>query len=293
MAFDVIVIGHVAVDVNIFPWGIVENMLGGAPTYSGLSLVALKKSVGTVTKVGGDFLEKFPPIYSKLGLDTEGIMVAGENTTTFENTYDENGKRTQICKHRAPPISPDDIPGDYLDAKSFYFSPIVNEVTPELIKSVKNDSNVVMLDPQGILREIGNDGKVSVKPRELGGYLKYVDIVKIGMDELGILGENVGKAMKKLKAAGPKIVIATKGGDPLLVLSDSGLFKLTPLKVDAKDTTGAGDVFGAAFLSRYLLSRKIEEAAKFATAAAGLKVRYRGAIGFPSEQEVLAAVSKL
>ncbi len=293
MAYDVIVVGHVAIDVNKFPWGVVENVLGGAPTYSGLALVALKKSVGVSSKIGLDFTEKFPPIYGKLGLDTEGIIVAGEYTTTFENTYDEKGKRTQICKHMTPPIAPDDIPGEYSDAKGFYFSPIVNEVTPELVKSVKKSSNVVMLDPQGILREIGKDGRVTVRPRELGGYLKYVDIVKIGMDELGILGDNVEDSMKKLRAAGPKIVIATKGGEPLIVLSEEGTLKLTPLKVDAKDTTGAGDVFGAAFLSKYLISRNVSETAKFATAAAGLKVRYRGPIGFPSEQEILQAVTKL
>jgi len=290
--FDVVVIGHVAIDVNKLPWGVIENALGGAPTYAGLALVALRRGVGMVSKVGADFLEKFPPIYSKLGLDTEGMMVAGEHTTTFENTYDEVGNREQVCPHRAPPITPDDIPDGYMDSNAFYISPIANEVGPEVLKTVKKKSNLVMLDPQGILREF-KSGRVEVKPKDLGEYLKYTDIVKIGMEEAKILKWDTDKALESIKAAGPRIVMVTRGPEQATVLSDEGIFKINPLKVDAKDMTGAGDVFGAAFLTRYSSMRDVIGSTRFATAAAGLKVRYKGPIGFPSESEILEAVRRL
>ncbi|MEM3401770.1 MAG: PfkB family carbohydrate kinase [Candidatus Hadarchaeales archaeon] len=293
MSFDVVVVGHVAIDVNVFPWGIIENILGGAPTYSGFTLVNLKRSVGFSAKVGLDFLEKFPPIYGKLGLDNEGMIVAGEHTTTFQNIYDESGRRTQICRHMAPPITPEDIPNEYLGATSFYVSPIANEVDHELLHHLKRNSNLVMLDPQGILREIGADGKVTVKPRDLGRYLKYVDIVKLGMDEAAVLGSTPEDSMRKIMEAGPEVVILTKGGAPSLVLSREGLVKVNPLKVVAKDMTGAGDVFGAAFLHRFMSTRDVVEAAKFGTAAAGLKIRFRGPVGFPSEKEVEEAAKTI
>ncbi|MDI6884318.1 MAG: PfkB family carbohydrate kinase [Hadesarchaea archaeon] len=293
MAFDVVVVGHVAIDVNILPWGVIENALGGAPTYAGLAFAALRQSVGVVSKVGADFPEKFPPIYSKLGLDTEGILVAGEYTTTFENTYDEAGNRRQVCKHVAPKLSPDDIPDAYFDAAGFYISPIANEVTPEVLKVVKRKSNLVMFDPQGILREISKDGRVEVKPRDLSDFLKHVDVVKIGKEEARVLKGDVEAALRIIRAAGPKIAILTKGGEPSVVLSDEGLVKVNPLKVDVKDMTGAGDVFGAAFLTRYMATRDILESTKFAVAAAGLKIRYKGPTGFPSEAEILEAMKKL
>jgi sugar/nucleoside kinase (ribokinase family) len=293
MAFDIVVVGHVAIDVNVFQWGIVENMLGGAPTYSGLALVALKRSVGTVSKVGRDFLERFPPIYSKLGLDTEGILVSGAHTTTFENTYDEEGNRTQVCKHAAPPILPQEVPQAYLNAKGFYISPIVDEVGPDLLKSIKKGSNLVMFDPQGTLREIASDGRVTVKKKDLSEHLRHVDIVKVGKEEAALLGDDVEEALKKLRAAGPEVVIFTRGGESLLVLSDGGMVEVSPLRVDVKDVTGAGDVFGAAFLSRYMSTRSVLESVRFATAAAGLKIRYKGPIGFPSEEEVLEAMVRL
>jgi sugar/nucleoside kinase (ribokinase family) len=220
-------------------------------------------------------------------------MVAGEHTTTFENRYDEAGNRVQACPHRAPQITSDDMPADYLDAKSFYISPIANEVGPEFLKSFKKKSNLVMLDPQGILREFQKDGRVEIKPKDLDEYLKYADIVKIGKEEAIILEGNVDKALESIKAAGPKIVILTKGGEQATVLSDEGIFKINPLKVDARDMTGAGDVFGAAFLARYSSTLDVAGSAKFATAAAGLKVRYRGPTGFPSEPEILEAMKRV
>ena len=293
MQFDVVVVGHVAIDVNILPWGIIENVLGGAPTYAGLEFAALRKNVGVVAKVGTDFLEKFPPIYSKLGLDTEGMLVAGEFTTTFENTYDEAGNRRQVCKHVAPKFSPDDIPDAYADAAGFYVSPIANEVTPEVLKAIKKRSNLVMLDPQGILREIGGDGRVEVRPRDLTEFLKHVDVVKIGKEEARVLKGDVEEALEGIRAMGPKVVILTKGGEPSIALSDEGLIKVNPLKVDVRDMTGAGDVFGAAFMTRYMATRDVLGSTKFATAAAGLKIRYKGPTGFPSEGEILEVMNRL
>ncbi|MFH1822039.1 MAG: PfkB family carbohydrate kinase [Methanobacteriota archaeon] len=293
MPFDIIVIGHVAIDVNVLPWGIIENALGGAPTYSGLQFAALKQRVGIVSKVGVDFPEKFPPIYGKLGLDTEGIFVAGEYTTTFENTYDEEGNRTQVCKHIAPKISPDDIPNDYFDAKAFYVSPIANEITPEVLKSIKRKSNLVMFDPQGVLRVVGADGRVEVKARDLSEFLGHVDMVKLGREEARVLGGDVEKGLRSIRDMGPEVVIFTKGGEQTIVLSDEGQIKINPLKVEARDMTGAGDVFGASFLTRYLATRDVLSSVRFAVAAAGLKIRYKGPTGFPSEQEVLEAVQGL
>lgn len=293
MPFDVIVIGHVAVDVNVLPWGVIENALGGAPTYSGLQFAALKQEVGIVSKVGLDFPEMFPPIYSKLGLDTEGIYVAGEHTTTFQNTYSESGDRTQICKHIAPKISPDDIPSDYLDAKAFYVSPIANEVAPEVLKAIKRKSNTVVFDPQGALRIVGADGRVEVRPRDLSEFLKHVDIVKLGREEARILKGDVEIGMRSIRDMGPSVVILTKGGEQTMVLSDDELIRLNPLKVEARDMTGAGDVFGAAFLTKYMATQDVQSSAKFAVAASGLKIRYKGPTGFPSEREILEAVKHL
>jgi len=291
LEFDFLVVGHVAIDVNVFPWGIVENVLGGAPTYSGIFLAGLGKRVALLSKVGLDFTEIFPPIFGKLGLDTEGLLVAGEHSTTFRNEYDEHGNRVQFCKHLAPPIQPSDIPSYYNNFLGVYVSPLGNEVTPELLAELKKRTRYLMMDLQGLLRKIDPDGRVRLQAADLDPYLRYVDIVKIGKDELAAFpGSSAREIAEKLKRAGPSISIITQGEKGCLLLDEKGPREFPALPVQVRDHTGAGDVFGAAFLYRYTETRDSDAAAKFANAAAGLKIRYRGAVGFPSLEEILRAV---
>ncbi len=293
MKLDVIVVGHVAIDVNVLPWGIVENVLGGAPTYAGLALIALKKSVGIVSKVGLDFVEAFPPVYSRMGMDTEGIYVSGERSTRFKNIYNEKGDREQFCEYVAPHIMPQDIPEFYKMARSFYVSPIANEISVDLLKEVKRDDNLVMLDPQGLFRKV-EEGKVSIIPREdLKDFLKYVDIVKVGKDELKAFKGAPIDVLRELVEMGSRIAIVTQGEKGCTIISEEGLYEVGSLKVDVKDLTGAGDVFGAAFLAKHLDGQDAVSSAKFACTAAGLKIRYKGPVGFPSEAEVLKHLPNL
>jgi sugar/nucleoside kinase (ribokinase family) len=288
----IVIVGHVAIDTNKFSQGMIESAIGGAPTYAGLALAALRKKVGVVAKIGVDFTELFPPIYSKMGLDTEGILVSGEYTTAFENIYDEKGNRTQLCRHVAPEITPDDIPTSYLEAKGFYVSPLADEVTLETMKKIKGD-NLVVMDPQGLFRQIDEKGRVTIRSEvDLKPFLEHVDVVKMGREEAKLIMKEPKQLLEKLCEMGPKIAILTRGEEPALMLSDGEFHEVKSLKVDARDPTGAGDVFGAVFLARYLEVRDAVESAKFASAAAGLKIRYKGPVGFPSESEVHAAIQK-
>jgi ribokinase len=288
----IVIVGHVAIDTNKFSKGMIESAIGGAPTYAGLALAALRKKVGVVAKVGVDFTEQFPPIYSKLGLDTEGILVSGEYTTAFENIYDERGNRTQLCRHVAPEITPEDIPASYLEAKGFYVSPLADEVTPETMKRIKGD-NLVVMDPQGLFRQIDEKGRVAIRSEvDLEPFLEHVDVVKLGREEAKLIMKEPKQLLEKLCGMGPKIAILTRGEEPVLILSDGEFHEVKSLEVEARDPTGAGDVFGAVFLARYLEIRDAVDSARFASAAAGLKIKYKGPVGFPSEREVYAAIQK-
>ncbi|KXB03775.1 hypothetical protein AKJ48_03650 [candidate division MSBL1 archaeon SCGC-AAA261O19] len=287
MKYDTIIIGHITIDVNVFPWGLIENVLGGAPTYTGFALTTLKKKAGVVSKLGQDFPEKFSPVFSKFGLDTEGILATSGQTTTFENTYDEKGGREQVCKVVSDSISPEDVPKSYQDTHSYYISPVAGEISPDVIESVKNSDNIVMFDPQGIFRDIGEGGKVNVKmPDNLEDYLKNVDIIKLGKGELKAFKENEEEVLKTLTEMGPKTAILTLGEEGCMILAGDKLEKIKGLDVEVKDLTGAGDVFGAAFLSNYLDTEDPFKSARIGVIAAGLKLQYKGPTGFPTMEEV-------
>jgi sugar/nucleoside kinase (ribokinase family) len=149
------------------------------------------------------------------------------------------------------------------------------------------------MDPQGLFRQIDEKGRVTIRSEvDLRPFLEHVDVVKMGRDEAKLIMKEPKQLLKKLCEMGPKIAILTRGEEPALLFSDGEFHKVESLKVRAQDPTGAGDVFGAVFLARYLEVRDAVEAARFASAAAGLKIRYKGPVGFPSEREVHAAIQK-
>lgn len=287
MKLDSVVVGHATVDVNVHPHGVVENILGGAPTYAGFALSELSNEVGIVSKIGQDFPEHFPPLFSKLGLNTEGILATSGMTTKFENTYTEEDERKQIVKEVADSISPDDVPDAYLNARSFYVSPVVHEVSPETVSKLAETDGITMLDPQGIFREVKNSGETDVRmPENLSEYLEGVDIVKMSSDEFRTFDKPGSEVLKDLADMGPEIAILTLGEDGCRVLFDGEITHVDGFDVSVKDLTGAGDVFGAAFLSKYLESKNPIKSARFGNAAAALKIEYEGPTGFPSKDEV-------
>ncbi len=287
MKLDSVVVGHVTVDVNVFPHGVVENVLGGAPTYSGFALTSLGDEVGIVSRIGEDFPEYFPPLFSKFGLNTEGILITSGGTTKFENKYTEEDERKQVCKEVSGSITPDDIPQAYLDTDSFYVSPVMNEVSPETVSMVSEGGGLVMLDPQGIFRKLKDSGEIGLeKPDDLEDYLSNVDIIKIGKEELKVFDESREEVLENLLDMGPEVAILTLGEKGCEVLSDDEVSEVDGIDVKAEDLTGAGDVFGAAFLYKYRISQDSIRSARFANAAAGLKIEYKGPTGFPSEEEV-------
>ncbi len=285
---DMVVAGHVTVDVNVLPHGVVENVLGGTPTYAGFALTTLGEEVGVVSKLGQDFPEHFPPLFSKFGLNTEGILATSGKTTKFENKYSEDGSRKQTCEEVADSIRPEDIPQAYLNAQGFYVSPVMDEVSPDTLAEIaEKGEGITMFDPQGVFRKLEDSREITLeKPDNLEDYLKNVEIVKVGKDELEVFDRSSEDLLKDLIEMGPEIAILTLGGEGCKIVSGGEITKIESLDVKAEDLTGAGDVFGAAFLSNYLRTNDSVGAAKYANAAAGLKVEYKGPTGFPTESEI-------
>lgn len=292
---DTTVVGHVTIDVNIIRDGIIENILGGTPTYSGFALTKLGREVGIASKIGEDFPENFPPLFSKFGLNTEGMLVCNEKTTRFKNKYLDDEKREQTCEEICEPIFPEDIPEVYLNADGFYISPVLNEVPYETVKKIsENAQGTIMFDPQGLFRNISNSGEISLeKPDDLDRYMSHVDIAKIGLDELDVFEDSPENVLRKISNMGPEIVIFTRGGrDSKMLTSEGEIIEVESIDVEPKDLTGAGDVFGGTFLHNYLKKKDPEKALRFANVAAGLKIEYKGPTGFPTEDDIYEVLNR-
>jgi len=86
----------------------------------------------------------------------------------------------------------------------------------------------------------------------------------------------------RLRALGPRIVVATLGAAGSYTLTGNEAFLIPSFPVDVVDTTGAGDVFHGAYLYGLLQRWPLRQVAVFANAAAALKcTRLGGRAGIP------------
>ena len=93
--------------------------------------------------------------------------------------------------------------------------------------------------------------------------------------------------MGKLHERGPLAIVATLGPRGALVSGPTGRYEAKGYKVNAVDTTGAGDCFIGGFAAALAKSDSVPDAINFANKAAAISVTRRGAASsFPMVAEV-------
>ncbi len=86
---------------------------------------------------------------------------------------------------------------------------------------------------------------------------------------------------------GPEVVIATCGSDGCFLYKDGKAVHYPAYKVEAIDTTGAGDVFHGAFLSAYLSSYDLDTCIRYASYVAAVKcTKVGGRAGIVSSVDI-------
>lgn len=82
--------------------------------------------------------------------------------------------------------------------------------------------------------------------------------------------------LKKLSLRGPKVVVVTLGSEGCAGVDHGEYFRAGACRVEAKDTTGAGDVFHGAFVYALGTGKRGKEAALFAGAVSAIKCTILG-----------------
>jgi ribokinase len=104
---------------------------------------------------------------------------------------------------------------------------------------------------------------------------------------LGRRGEPAAMAAELLRQ-GPRSVLVTLGADGALAADASGVTAIASPKVDAVDTTGAGDAFTAALCLRLARGDGLAVAARYAARVGAAAVRKQGAqSSYPSADDPL------
>ena len=126
-------------------------------------------------------------------------------------------------------------------------------------------------------------------------YAKHTTICQ-AVTDAAQLGKNRAmlQTARKLLNTGIEIALITMAKDGCLVARGNEIVRVFAPKVKAVDACGAGATFSSGFAYGYLQGWDIERSARFATAAASLKVTRAGLDMFPIEEiETLAAKLKV
>ncbi|MGD6806386.1 MAG: carbohydrate kinase family protein [Candidatus Bathyarchaeia archaeon] len=288
---DVAVVGHFSVDTLVLPTRKQPfQVLGGSATYTSFAAKHLDASVSVISKVGANF----PQAYL-WWLEQEGINIKNvsrhpeESTTRFELTYSKDFvDRTLKLKSKGSPLTLEDLPKDF-HAKAVHLAPIDNEISFEVAEKLKNCSDVVSLDPQGLLRSFDAEGNVSDNFEVDNHIFSLINILKASQSEIYTLtGEpDLKPAMRAIHDAGVETAIVTMGAKGS-VLSVEGAQYNIPACPSAVlvDPTGAGDVFIGAFLTEYLQQKESLWCAAVGSAAASFVVEGLGPTYFGKKEEV-------
>ena len=262
------------------------EVLGGTVWYAALFLAGLGRRVSVVGRGDGKIKNRL----ARRGVDVRHFSDAGP-VTEFENTYSA-GIRSQRARAGGD-IHPADVPQAAFYAPGLLIGPVLQEVDPAIMRTPR--SGCLMLDAQGFIRELSTAGDVILRMTpEAETALRHCDILKVDAREAAVItsSSDIETAGRQLHRMGPKVVIITRGRDGAYIYDGARFARVTAPEVDVVDPTGAGDVFSAAFLVRYIASGNLIAAGRFAVTAAALSTRGFGASALPSEAEIFSLMKR-
>ncbi|MFF1702152.1 ribokinase [Streptomyces sp. NPDC058252] len=220
------------------------------------------------------------------GVDTVGVLVGGAPTGIALITVDPSGDNSIVVSPGANGrLTPEDVRAA---GSLFHASRVVSaqleiplDTVVEVVRNLAAGSRFVL-----------NPSPPRPLPAEV---LAACDPLIVNEHEARVI---VGTALgdfpedwaAALLALGPRSVVITLGADGALVAERAGArVRIPSVKVEAVDTTGAGDAFTAALAWRLGRGASLAEAAAYAARVGAVAVTRPGAQeSFPTAEEVAA-----
>ncbi len=299
--YDVTALGEILIDMTYAGKSeqgqtLFEQNPGGAPANVLSAISRLGGRCAFVGKVGCDMHGKFlVDVLNKEGIYTGGVIEDEKYFTTlaFVN-LDEKGERS-FSFARKPgadtQLTKDEVRFDIIEQSEIFHVGSLSltdepsrSATIAALEFAKEKGIMISYDPnyRAMLWESEEKAIEGMK-----SILPYVDIIKVSDEETRLLTgfTDEVKASEKLLETGINVVIVTMGEKGALVRNKDGYIYSDAEKVNAVDTTGAGDAFMGGFLFKIIESGKtdfaldeIKDFAVFANRVAGYCVQHRGAI---------------
>ncbi|MGA2112217.1 MAG: PfkB family carbohydrate kinase [Anaerolineales bacterium] len=267
---DYLVIGHLTRDRAA---GALHP--GGTVAYSGLTAAAFGFRAAALTACSSD---------EELA-DLRGMQVrrvASDRTTVFENLT-QSGVRWQRMESVAAPLLGTAIPSEWRRPRLVHLGPVAGEVDAGLLALFPDSFRGIT--PQGWMRSWDAGGRIS--PQRTSQAEAAAGQASAQVFSLEDVGGDEGWIARLAELC--PITAVTEGRAGCRVYWNGHVRHLAASSVEEVDSTGAGDIFAAAFFIRLLETRDPWEAGRLANQLAAASVGRPGLRGVPTPQEVAAS----
>jgi len=273
-----------------------EMSHGGKGANQAVAAAKLGANVVMVSKVGDDMLGEGVLLnFERTGVDAKHVQrVAGQSTGTATILVDKSGDNfILIVKGANGDLSPDDVEraGDDLITCDLILLQL--EVPLKTVYAAiafgKRHGVKTVLNPAPAVRDLD-----MARARDASFLMPNETELAI-LTSMPVESEaEVAAAAQSLIRQGFEAVIVTLGARGALLAAREGVRRVAPVKVQAIDTTGAGDAFIGSFARYFAAGLDLDAALAQATRYAADSVTKRGAQkSFATESEFEAFCQRL
>ncbi len=280
---------------------------GGAPANVLTAVVKLGGAGEFIGKVGNDsFGRMLKDTLDAQGVGSSGLLMDARYHTTLAFVHlDDKGDRS-FSFYRTlgadTQMAPEELPMELIaGCRIFHFGSLTLTDEPSRAATLRaleyagEQGKVVSCDPNW--RPLLWDDPARYVA-EMKNVLPHCHLVKVSEEELALITgeEDLQAGTEAMLALGVQVLVITMGPKGCTVVTKEGSRHLSTYDVKVVDTTGSGDAFWGAFLSRIASCGKapaalsLEELASFAdfaNAAGSLCATRYGAIpAMPSPEEI-------
>ncbi|MGB7070395.1 MAG: sugar kinase [Pyrinomonadaceae bacterium] len=282
------ILGHEIVADNF-------NMtLGSASAIFSCGIARLGRGVTFVSRIGSDEFGEFcVAALSRKGVSTERILVRGESRTGVTVVMSTPNDRALVTYLGAiAELEFADIPVDVLDGhrhlhmSSYYLQTALQPDFGRLMAEAKQKGLTASFDP--------NSDPDQARNEKIFEVIKHTDILFLNEPEAKLLTmqNDVRSACERLGRFCPLVVVKL-GGHGAIAYRNREFVTANGFRVDAVDTTGAGDSFAAGFVHAFLDNRELKECLMIGNACGALSATKPGGTGGqPSLAELSDFVGK-
>ncbi len=300
---DIIALGEPLIELNR-PKGENHFVMGCGGDVSNAMVAAARSgaSTGIVTSLGADeFGQALFDLWQREGVDARAVTVhptaptglyfVSHTAAGHSFSYRREGSAASL-------YGAEDLPSDVISAaKILHVSGISQAISSRAADGVFEALSLAR--SAGVLISYDTNVRLKLWPiararAVIHEAMTNIDIALPGLDDAKLLVgvEDPDAIADRYLGFGARIVALKLGSAGCLIATSEQRLRLSPIKVDAVDATGAGDTFDGAYLAEFLATGDPFRAGLYANVAAALSTRRYGAVDpMPRRVEVLAALT--